>query len=135
MHEAYLKLAARTDPPWRDRTHFLAAAATAMRHILVDHARALATEKRGGGWHRISLDEHIGATEAPGVDLLAIDEAIESLAELDERKARVFELRTFAGLTIEETAAALEVSAMTVSTDWRFARAWVARAAGAGDPP
>jgi RNA polymerase sigma factor (TIGR02999 family) len=136
VHEAYLKLAEREDPPWHDRTHFLATAATAMRHILVDHARARATEKRGGGWRRITLDEGLGATQQGSeVDILSLDDAVERLAALDPRKAKVIELRFFAGLSIEETAEALGVSHMTVSSDWRFARAWIARALGDAEAP
>lgn len=130
VHEAYLKLAERANPPWRDRTHFLATAATAMRHILVDHARARATEKRGGGWSRITLDDHLGSVGDREVDLLSLDEALSALTDLDQRKARVVELRFFAGLSIDEAAEALEVSPQTVSNDWRFARAWIARAFG-----
>ncbi|MGE3166680.1 MAG: ECF-type sigma factor [Planctomycetota bacterium] len=133
VHEAYLRLASVEDPPWRDRTHFLATAATTMRHVLVDHARARATEKRGGSRRRITLDERLGSAAVPDVDLLALHEAMERLAELDPRKARVVELRFFAGLDLEETATVLGVSSMTVSNDWRFARAWIARALGVGD--
>lgn len=130
VHEAYLKLAEREDPPWRDRTHFLATAATAMRHILVDHARARGTEKRGGGWNRITLDDHLGSVGEREVDLLSLDEVLATLADLDERKARVVELRFFAGMSIDDAAEALEVSRQTVTNDWRFARAWMARAFG-----
>ncbi len=135
VHEAYLKLAARDDAPWDDRTHFLAHAATAMRHILVDHARARATEKRGGDRRRISLDQELAADREREVDVLALNEALESLAAFDERKARVIELRFFAGLSIDETATALGVSAVTVSTDWRFARAWIGRALSSEGAP
>jgi RNA polymerase sigma factor (TIGR02999 family) len=135
VHEAYLKLAEGPERLWRDRTHFLATAATAMRHILVDHARARDAEKRGGGWRRITLDDRLGAQPGADIDLLCLDEALEKLAALDGRKARVIELRFFAGLSIEETAEALEVSHMTVSNDWRFARAWIARAIDGDGPP
>lgn len=135
VHEAYLKLADRDDAPWRDRTHFLATAATAMRHILVDHARAKGSGKRGGGRKRITLDERLRASPESSVDILSLDEALRELAEIDERKSRVIELRFFAGLSIEETAEALDVSVATVNTDWRFARAWIARTLGKGATP
>lgn len=134
VHEAYLKLADCADPPWDDQEHFLATAATAMRHILVDHARARASVKRGGARHRVTLDEGLHASEDRDVDLLVLNEALESLAQIEERKARVVELRFFAGLSLEDTARTLGVSAMTVSTDWRFARAWIGRALEAGKP-
>lgn len=132
VHEAYVKLAARGDEPWTDRDHFLATAATAMRHILVDHARARAAAKRGGARQRVTLDEGLQASKERDVDLLVLNEALESLAEIEERKAKVIELRFFAGLSLEETAKALGVSAVTVSNDWRFGRAWIGRALEAG---
>ncbi len=128
VHEAYLKLAEGSPGRWADRTHFLAVAATAMRQILVDHARGRAAQKRGGGCDRITLDESAVGTSERDVDLLALDEALIRLAEQDERKARVIELRFFAGLTIEETAQALGVSPITVNRDWWLARAWIQRA-------
>ncbi len=134
VHEAYLKLADREDPPWRDRTHFLATAATAMRHILVDHARARGSGKRGGGRRRITLDERLRASPETDIDIVCLDEAMRALAEIDARKAQVIELRFFAGLSIEESAAALGVSTATVNTDWRVARAWIARALSADSP-
>ena len=127
IHEAYLKLAAREGGRWKDRTHFLAVAATAMRQILVDHARGREAVRRGGGRQRITLDESAMPSADRDVDLLALDEALERLAGLDERKARVIELRFFAGLTVQETAAALGVSSVTVKRDWSMARAWIER--------
>lgn len=133
VHEAYLKLAERKErPPWKDRTHFLATAATAMRHILVDHARARNAHRRGGDWRRITLDDHLLAATTPEVDILALNEALEQLSRFDARKATVVELRVFAGLSIEETAESLDVSHMTVSNDWRMARAWITRALEGG---
>ncbi len=127
IHETYLKHAYREGGRWKDRTHFLAVAATAMRQILVDHARGREAVRRGGGRQRITLDESAMPSAERDVDLLALDEALERLAGLDERKARVVELRFFAGLTVEETAAALGVSSVTVKRDWSMARAWIER--------
>ncbi len=127
IHEAYLKLVDREGGRWKDRTHFLAVAATAMRQILVDHARGREAVKRGGGRQRITLDESAMPSAERDVDLLALDEALARLAGLDERKARVVELRFFAGLTVQETAAALGVSSVTVKRDWSMARAWIDR--------
>jgi RNA polymerase sigma factor (TIGR02999 family) len=127
VHEAYLKLANQTGGRWKDRTHFLAVAATAMRQILVDHARSRVAARRGGGCQRITLDEAVLPSTDRDVDLLALDEALERLARLDERKARVIELRFFAGLSVEETGAALGVSPITIKRDWSMARAWIER--------
>jgi RNA polymerase sigma factor (TIGR02999 family) len=127
IHEAYLKLADQTGGRWKDRTHFLAVAATAMRQILVDHARGRAAARRGGGRQHITLDEAVVPPTERDVDLLALDQALVRLAGLDERKARVVELRFFAGLTVEETAAALGVSPITIKRDWSMARAWIER--------
>lgn len=132
VHEAYLKLADRTQGAWNDKAHFVATAATAMRSILVDHARGRAAEKRGGGLRRITLDEQVSPMQAPDVDVLDLDAALTKLAALDARKSKVVELRFFGGLNIEETASALEVSHMTVSKDWRFARAWISQALQGG---
>jgi len=136
VHEAYLRLVDQTRVEWRDRTHFFAVAATAIRRILVDHARSHLTAKRGGRRERISL-EAAGDAEAPteNVDLPALDEAMARLADFDERKSRIVELRFFAGLSIEETGEVLGVSHATVERDWSLARAWLyrelRRAAGA----
>jgi RNA polymerase sigma factor (TIGR02999 family) len=127
IHEAYLKLADQPGGRWKDRTHFLAVAATAMRQILVDHARGRVAARRGGGRQRITLDEAVLPSTDRDVDLLALDQALERLAGLDERKARVIELRFFAGLSVEETAAALGVSPITIKRDWSMARAWIER--------
>ncbi len=136
VHEAYLRLVDQTRVEWRDRTHFFAVAATAIRRILVDHARSHLAAKRGGRRERISL-EAAGDAEAPteNVDLPALDEAMARLADFDERKSRIVELRFFAGLSIEETGEVLGVSHATVERDWSLARAWLyrelRRAAGA----
>lgn len=124
VHEAYLKLAS-PDRQWRSRAHFQATAANAMRQILVDHARARAAQKRGGDWVRVTLSGAAAATEALDVDVLALDEALRHLATLDERKARVVELRFFGGLTTAEAAEEVGVSPKTAEADWYFARAWL----------
>ena len=98
-----------------------------MRHILVDHARARHYQKRGGDAQRVTFDEGLGVTSEPGPDLVALDEALQSLAKFDERKSRVIEMRFFGGLTVEETASVLKVSPATVMGDWRLAKAWLKR--------
>ncbi|USN98697.1 MAG: sigma-70 family RNA polymerase sigma factor [Phycisphaeraceae bacterium] len=123
VHEAYIKLAGSGD--WKSETHFQAVAANAMRQILVDHARARNAQKRGGGWLRVTLTGEAAATPGADVDLLALDEALQALAELDERKARVVELRFFGGLTCAEAALEVGVSPKTAEADWYFARAWL----------
>jgi len=136
VHEAYLRLAGTSQPSWRDRRHFFAVASRMMRHILVDHARSRRTGKRGGGAVRVPLASAAAPASGgdPGqlADLLALDEALRSLAGLDPRKARVVELRYFGGLTVDEAAEVLGVSAPTVALDSRMARAWLlARIRGA----
>ena len=111
---------------WRDRTHFVAMAATVMRRVLVDHARAHARDKRGGGVAITSLDVDVAAAE-PGVDVLALNEALDRLATLDPVQGRIVELRYFSGLTIDEVAATLGVSAGTVKREWSIAKAWLYR--------
>ncbi len=134
VHEAYLRLLKDKKQDWQGRTHFLAIAATSMRQILVERARAKHTEKRGGDRERITLEEgaladrdETGAAGDVALDLLAIDEALDRLAEIDPQQARVVELRFFGGLTIEETAAAIEVSPATVKRHWAMAKAWLRR--------
>lgn len=133
VHEAYLRLVDVTQVEWVDRSHFYAVAAQAMRRILVDWARTRARVKRGGGDVPLSLDA-LGddGFEAPAEEraeaILALDEALDRLAEIDPRKARVVECRYVAGLTIEETAEALDISPTTVKADWTLARAWLHRA-------
>jgi RNA polymerase sigma factor (TIGR02999 family) len=133
VHEAYLKLVDQTRVNWQGRTHFFAVGAQAMRRILVEHARSRRREKRGGDRQRVELDE--GAALAPerGVDLLDLDEALKRLEALDERQARVVELRFFGGLNMEEVAQALGVSKRTAEGDWRMARAWLHRELAAGE--
>ena len=128
VHETFVRLADAHQVDWQDRRHFLAVAARTMRRLLVDLARARGSAKRGGGAPHLPLDSGVAATaDALPVDLIALDEALESLAAVDARKVRVVELRFFAGLTVEETAHVLEVSPDTVARDWRMARTWLLR--------
>jgi RNA polymerase sigma-70 factor (ECF subfamily) len=127
VHEAYLRLIDQTRVNWQGRTHFFAVGAQAMRRILVDHARARGRNKRGGGWHRIALDEHLAVSPHRDADVLAVDEAIDKLAQLDPRQARIVELRFFGGLTVEEVAEVLGVSKRTVENEWKIVRAWLRR--------
>jgi len=124
IHEAYLRLVG-ADVDWDDRKHFFAVAARAMRRILVDHARSRQRDKRGGGVTVVTLDDGLALAEDSGVDLLALDEALDRLAAMDERKARAVELHYFGGLTYDETARAMDVSAATVDRDLRMAKAWL----------
>jgi RNA polymerase sigma-70 factor (ECF subfamily) len=126
VNEAYLRLVDVNRVRWQDRAHFFAMAATTMRRILVDHARAQARDKRGGGVVITSLAADMPAP-TPDVDVIALDEALERLAGIDDQQAKIVELRYFAGLTIEETAAALGVSSGTVKRDWSVAKAWLYR--------
>lgn len=125
VHEAYVRLVGGECPSWNSRGHFFAAAAQAMRQILVDRARRKATLKRGGLRKRVSLDAVEPAIEPPPEDVLALDEALAHLEQADPRKAKIVMLRYFAGLTASETAAALDVSVPTVEREWRFARAFL----------
>lgn len=124
VNEAYLRLTDLTRMQWRDRAHFFAMAATLMRRILVDHARDRARDKRGGGVVFTTLQDERVATP-PGIDALALDEALDRLAAIDPLHARIVELRYFAGLTIEETSEALRISPATVKREWTWARAWL----------
>lgn len=124
-HEAYLKLIDISNVNWQDRAHFFAVSAQVIRHILVDYARAKATDKRGGAAERIILDEAISSSDERDTDLLALDEALKLLATFDEQQSRIVELRFFGGLTIEETAAVLDLSPATIKREWALARAWL----------
>jgi RNA polymerase sigma-70 factor (ECF subfamily) len=130
INEAYLRLIDAKDVRWQSRAHFFAIAANLMRRILVDHARRRDAEKRGGSQLRLTLDEGLAVTKETNVDLLAIDEALDRLATIDPQQARVVELRFFSGLSVEETASALDVSPKTVKRDWSVARAWLRREIG-----
>jgi len=133
VHEAYLKLVRSPAIAWADRGHFYAVAATAMRQILLNHARAKAARKRDGG-RALSLEDAELAVEDHAAELLELDAALTRLAALDERLGRVVELRFFAGLSVEETAAVLGVTDRTVKRDWRAARAFLHRELHPGDP-
>jgi RNA polymerase sigma factor (TIGR02999 family) len=130
INEAFLRLIDVKDVQWQNRAHFFAIAANLMRRILVDHARRRDAEKRGGSQVCLTLDEGLAWANEPAVDLLAIDEALDRLAVIDEQQARIVELRFFSGLTVEETATALGVSPKTVKRDWSVARAWLKREIG-----
>jgi RNA polymerase sigma-70 factor (ECF subfamily) len=128
IHEAYLRLADPSDVRWQNRAHFFGVAASAMRHILVDYARARHRLKQGGGAQHVSFDEAAMASPEPAAELVALDDALRELAAADERKSRVIELRYFGGLTVEEAAEVLKVSPVTVMRDWSMAKAWLYRA-------
>jgi RNA polymerase sigma factor (TIGR02999 family) len=130
VHEAYLKLAGLDRMHWQGRAHFFALAAGAMRRILVDHAVRRKAQKRGGDRRQVSLDQVGLPAEHGSADLLALDAALERLAERNERQCRVVECRYFAGMSIEETATALGTSPATVKRDWTVARAWLHRELG-----
>lgn len=130
VHEAYLRLLKDTSRNWQNRAHFLAIAATSMRQILVERARARGAAKRGGSRDRITLDEATLATPEQQVDIEAIDAALDKLGRLDPRQARVVELRFFGGLTVEEAAEALGISPATLKREWSVARAWLRRELG-----
>lgn len=148
VHEAWMRMTDRADRPdqsaleLRDRSHFFAVAATAMRHILIDHARRRNAEKRGGKAERITIDSSFtpmapgaprpGAANSHALDVLALDEALTKLAAVDPRQARIVELRFFAGLPVDEVAQALDVSKRTVELDWTMARAWLSRELAGG---
>jgi RNA polymerase sigma factor (TIGR02999 family) len=127
VNEAYLRLIGPNESGWESRAHFFGAAAQAIRRILVDHARTKHAAKRGGHLERESVALESIAGEVENVDMVALDEAMERLAKFDAQKAKVVELRFFGGLTGEETATALGISASTVARDWQFARVWLKR--------
>ena len=127
VNEAYLKLAGQQGFEWQNRAHFFAVAAQVMRHILIDHARAHARDKRGGGAIQVSLDETAVLAEEQTEHLIALDEALRSLEVVDPRKSKIVELRYFGGLSIEETADVLNISPRTVRREWQRAKAWLYR--------
>jgi len=127
VHEAYLELVDLDNIDWQDRTHFFAIAARVMRNVLVDYAVKRTAQKRGGDRDRVPLCEEDAPVEVDLADVLAVHQALQRLGEMDERQARVVECRFFGGLTIDETAEALDVSPATVGRDWRVARAWLNR--------
>jgi RNA polymerase sigma factor (TIGR02999 family) len=125
VHEAYLRLADQPSPIWKDRARILGLAAHAMRHILVDHARARIAGKRGAGAVQVTLDEALASRPQSQVDILAVDEALTQLAAFAPRQAKILELHFFSGLTFDEIAIQLNVSARTIKRDWTMARAWL----------
>jgi RNA polymerase sigma factor (TIGR02999 family) len=127
LNEAYLQLVDNTKPAWQGRTHFIAAAAQIMRHIMVDHARKHHSLKRGGGALKVTMDEAALVTETRSQELLDLDEALERLAAQDARKSQIVELRYFGGLTVGETAEFLKLSQRTVEREWTAAKAWLYR--------
>jgi RNA polymerase sigma factor (TIGR02999 family) len=128
VHEAYLKLIDQKDARWQNRAHFFAIAAQAMRRILIDNARRHAALKRGGPQEKLSLDEALDVSLEPNTQLLALDEALNALAEFDQEQSRIVELRYFGGLTIEETAEVMKSSPATIKREWAMARAWLHQA-------
>ena len=127
IHEVYLKLVKQETQNWENRTHFFGVAATAMRHILVDYLRNRRYLKRGGGAKAVELDETMIVSNERAVGLIELDEALTKLADLDERKSRVVELKYFGGLGNQEMAAVLNVSTKTIIRDWQFSRSWLLR--------
>jgi RNA polymerase sigma factor (TIGR02999 family) len=127
VNEAYLRLVQVHRVNWKDRAHFFAMSARVMRRVLVDFARMRRDQKRGGGVSLVTFDENLDVSDETAAGVVALDDALEALARVDERKSRIIELRFFAGLSVEETAEALDVSRDTVLRDWRLAKAWLAR--------
>ncbi len=127
IHEAYLKLVGQPAKHWQNRAHFFGVAAQAMRHILVDYARSHQYAKRGGGATVIELDDALVVSQERAAELVALDDALQELAQVDARKSQVVELRYFGGLSVEETAEVLKISAVTVMRDWSMAKAWLHR--------
>jgi len=125
VNEAYLRLVAWQEANWKDRAHFFRVAARLMRQILVEHARARSAGKRGGSIQKITLDEALEFSPERSDELIALDDALQSLERLDPRQTQIVELRFFVGLSVEETAEALGISARTVKRDWNVARAWL----------
>jgi RNA polymerase sigma factor (TIGR02999 family) len=133
VNEAFLRLVDSQKVRWQNRAHFFSVSAQLMRRILVDHARSRRYQKRGGGAQKVTLDEALVGTEKGGQHLVALDDALKALDQLDPRKAKVVELKFFGGLSVEETAEVLQVSPDTVLRDWRLAKAWLRREMGSSD--
>lgn len=132
LHEAYLRLRRSQNVRWQSRSHFLAVASQLMRRVLVDFARARQSQKRGAGSPRRPIDESVDRAEEPAREIVQLDDALRSLASVDARKARVVELRFFGGLTVEETAEAIDLSPETVMRDWKSAKQWLWRELNGG---
>lgn len=127
VNEAYVRLIDCRQLSWQDRTHFFVVCAQLMRRILIDLARSEKSQKRGCGVPKVALDEALGGEPQTSADILALDDALDSLARIDNRKSQVVELRFFGGLSVEETAEVLKVSTETIFRDWRFAKSWLSR--------
>jgi RNA polymerase sigma-70 factor (ECF subfamily) len=127
VHEAYLRLIEQRDVQWQTRAHFFGVAAQVMRHILVDHARSLRRAKRGHGGQSLALEDCAVLSDERADEVLAVNAALENLMALDPRKSRVFEMRYFGGMSVDEAAEALKISPATVARDWRMAKAWLRR--------
>jgi RNA polymerase sigma factor (TIGR02999 family) len=127
VHEAYMRLVDQTQIDWKGRAHFFSIAARLMRQILVDHARERNAAKRGGGVTKLALDEAISFAAENEIDLIALNDALNSLAALDSQQARIVELRFFGGLTIQDAAEVLKISPATVKREWGLAKAWLRR--------
>ena len=127
VNEAYLRLIDARQVDWQNRMHFLAMSARLMRRVLVDWARAKHSDKRGGDAVKVSLSEALGRSDDLGQDVVALNDALETLEKVDARNARIVELRFFAGLTVDEAATVMEISRQTVARDWTFAKAWLRR--------
>ncbi len=124
VHETYLRLVNQTEVRWQNRAHFFGLAAQLMRRILLEHARRHHADKRGGAKHMLTLDESLGLSTGRDINLVALDDTLTALAELDPQQSRIVELRFFGGLTVDETAEVLGVSPRTVDREWRMAKAW-----------
>jgi RNA polymerase sigma factor (TIGR02999 family) len=125
VHEAFIKLINQEDVDWRGRSHFFAVGATAMRQILVDHARKKSAGKRGSGHARVAMDDRLAVSPQRDEDVLALDEALEKLTTINERRAKIVEMRFFAGMTLEEIAVALDISISTVKRQWAATSSWL----------
>jgi RNA polymerase sigma-70 factor, ECF subfamily len=125
VHEAYMRLAGKDDLAWQNRAHFYGVCAQVMRSLLVDRARARGASKRGGGLYRAAMVDPLEPSNNTGIDIIALDSALEGLASLDPRKAKIVELRYFGGLTVEETASFLDLSPITIKREWLKAKAWL----------
>jgi RNA polymerase sigma-70 factor (ECF subfamily) len=127
INEAYLRLINQQDVDWQDRAHFFAVASQIMRHILVDHARSYRYSKRGGGTEHVPLDDVAIVCDERALELIALDDALTRLADIDARKSQIVELRFFGGLTVEETAEVMKLAPITIMREWRAAKAWLGR--------
>lgn len=135
VHEAFIKLVDQREVDWRGKSHFFAVGATAMRQIIVDHARSRSAHKRGGGRRRITLDDPLTISPRRDEDVLAIDEALAKLSEIDPQRAKIVEFRFFGGMTTEEVAEALGLSKRTVMRQWASTRSWLRRELAEMDTP